>query len=123
MKDFRELKVWEKAHAAVLNIYQITKDFPSNEQYGLISQIRRSAVSIATNIAEGAGRGTDPDFKRFLEIAYASANETDYLLLLSKDLGFTNIETLQKTNGELTEIKKMLYALIQRLSHPKSNLP
>ena len=89
----------------------------------LISQIRRSAVSIATNIAEGAGRGTDPDFKRFLEIAYASTNETDYLLLLSKDLGFTNTEILQKTNAELTEIKKMLYALIQRLATSKSNLP
>lgn len=123
MKDFRELKVWEKAHAAVLNIYRTTKDFPSNEQYGLISQIRRSAVSIATNIAEGAGRGSDPDFKRFLEIAYASANETDYLLLLSKDLGFINTEILQKTTAELSEIKKMLYALIQRLASPKSNLP
>lgn len=116
MKDFRELKVWEKAHLVVLNVYRITKDFPSNELYGLISQIRRSAVSCATNIAEGAGRGTDQDFKRFLDIAFASANELDYLLLLSKDLGYLKTEVLEKTTGEIVEIKKMLRSLTQKLS-------
>lgn len=115
MKDFRELKVWEKAHAVALNVYRITKDFPSNELYGLTSQIRRSAVSCATNIAEGAGRGTDRDFKHFLDIAFASSNELDYLLLLSKDLGYLKIETLEKTTGEIVEVKKMLRSLIQKL--------
>jgi four helix bundle protein len=115
MKDFRELKVWEKAHAVALSVYRITKDFPSNELYGLTSQIRRSAVSSATNIAEGAGRGTDRDFKHFLDIAFASANELDYLLLLSKDLGYLKTETLEKTMGEIVEVKKMLRSLIQKL--------
>ena len=115
MKDFRGLKVWEKAHAMAITIYHITKDFPASELYGLTSQLRRSATSCPTNIAEGAGRGTDQDFKRFLDIAYASANELDYLLLLAKDLGYLDTKLLPTITTDIIEIKKMLRALIQKL--------
>ena len=86
MKDFRELKVWDKAHRVALSVYRATKDFPAQEQYGLTSQIRRAAVSIPTNIAEGCGRNGDAEFARFLDIALGSASELEYLVLLSGEL-------------------------------------
>jgi four helix bundle protein len=76
MKDFRQLKVWEKAHQLAVAVYKETKGFPKEELYGLTSQIRRSSMSIPTNIAEGCGRNTDADFARFLQIAMGSASET-----------------------------------------------
>jgi len=88
MKDFRELKVWEKAHQFTLVVYQATTAFPKEELFGLTSQMRRSAASIPTNIAEGCGRGSDDDFRRFLQIAMGSASELKYQLLLAHDLGY-----------------------------------
>jgi four helix bundle protein len=82
MKNFRDLKVWEKGHQLVLRVYEISQGYPKAEMYGLTSQLRRAAVSIPTNIAEGCGRGTDMDFARFLQIAMSSASEVDYLLFL-----------------------------------------
>ena len=114
MKDFRELKVWEKAHRLALAVYKVTASFPDQERFGLISQTRRATVSIAANIAEGCGRGSDADFGRFLQMAMGSASEVEYLLLLARDLGY-----LARMHGELedqtTEIKRMLAALIRRL--------
>ena len=85
MKDFRQLKVWEKAHHLALEVYKTTATFPKEEIYGLTSQLRRASVSIPTNIAEGCGRNTNADFARFLQIAMGSASETEYELILAHD--------------------------------------
>src|SRR5690349_10670977 len=115
MKDFRQLKVWEKAHQLALAVYKATKSFPKEELYSLTSQIRRASMSIPTNIAEGCGRNTDAEFARFLQIAMGSASETEYQLLLSRDLGFLTVEEYEKLNINVTEIKRMLTALLQTL--------
>lgn len=88
MKDFRDLVVWQKAHDVALRVYQFTRPFPTEERYGLTAQLRRSASSIGANIAEGCGRGSDADFRRFLHIAMGSASELEYHLLLSRDLHY-----------------------------------
>jgi len=120
MQDFRNLKVWEKAHGLTLMIYRATTEFPKSEMYGLISQIRSSSASIATNIAEGCGRGSDPDFARFLQMAMGSVSETDYQLLLAHDLGYLDLENYTKMNGLVTEIKRMLSTLILKIRGQES---
>lgn len=90
MRDFRELKVWEKAHCLTLAVYRATTAFPRDEVYGLTSQIRRSCASIPANIAEGCGREGDAELARFLQIAMGSASELEYHLLLTRDLDFLN---------------------------------
>jgi four helix bundle protein len=115
MKDFRQLKVWEKSHQLALAIYKATKEFPKDELYGLTSQIRRASMSIPTNIAEGCGRNTDAEFARFLQIAMGSASETEYQLLLSHDLGFLNKEQYDKLTIDITEVKQMLASLLKTL--------
>jgi four helix bundle protein len=115
MKDFRQLQVWEKGHRLALEIYRVTKKFPREELYGLISQMRRSATSIPTNIAEGCGRRTDPDFARFLQFAMGSASELEYQLLLARDLGFLTAERYQPLSQDVEEVKRMLTGLLKRL--------
>jgi len=115
MKDFKELKVWQRSHQITLKIYKITASFPKEELYGLISQMRRSSSSVPTNIAEGCGRGSDADFARFLHFAMGSASELEYQLLLSLDLSFINQETYQNLNTELIETKRMLNSFLQKL--------
>jgi len=115
MKDFRELKVWEKSHNFVLSIYGVTKQFPADERYGLTSQLRRAVSSIPTNIAEGCGRSSDIEFARFLEIGFSSACESDYLLLLSADLNYLNHEKQMELKKQLSEIKRMLSSFIKKL--------
>ncbi len=88
MKDFKSLKVWHKAHQLTLLVYALTRTFPREEMYGLTSQIRRAAASIPANIAEGSGRRSDGELRRFLQIARGSASELEYHLLLARDLGF-----------------------------------
>ena len=95
MKDFRQLKVWEKAHGLTLEIYKATLVFPADERFGLTSQMRRCSSSIGANIAEGCGRSSDGDFCRFLEIAMGSVTELDYHLLLARDLGYLNISAYE----------------------------
>ena len=107
MQDFRNLKVWEKSHQLVLDIYRFTKQYPREELYGLISQIRRAAASIPTNLAEGCGRGSDADFSRFVQIALGSASEVEYHAILSRDLGYIDDTTFNVTNEKINEIKKM----------------
>ncbi len=92
MKDFRQLKVWEKSHQLALAVYKATKEFPKEELYGLTSQIRRASMSVATNIVEGCGRNTEADFAGFLQMAMGSASETEYQPLPSHDLGLLNKE-------------------------------
>jgi len=115
MKDFRNLKVWEKAHLFTLEIYKITLLFPKSELYGLSSQIKRATSSIPTNIAEGCGRGSDADFGRFLQIAIGSASEIEYLLILCSDIGILNLDKLKNLTEKIIEIKKMLATLIKKL--------
>jgi four helix bundle protein len=115
MKDFRSLKVWEKAHLLTLKIYKVTEKFPREELYGLISQIRRAYVSIPTNIAEGCVRSSDADFSRFLYIALGSTSELEYLMMLAMDLNFIKSELYIELNNDINEIKKMLISMIQKL--------
>src|SRR5512133_1836698 len=115
MKDFRQLKVWERSHQLTLEVYKATKNFPKEELYGLTSQIRRASMSIPTNIAEGCGRYTDADFARFLQISMGSACETEYQLLLSCELGFLSKDQYDKLNTDATEVKRMLASLLKTL--------
>lgn len=115
MKDFRDLKVWERGHKLTLQIYKITSDFPREEIYGLTSQMRRSCASIPTNISEGCGRSRDTELARFIEIATGSASELEYLLLLSSDLKLINEADFKLLITEATEVKKMLISFFQKL--------
>ena len=115
MKNFRDLKVWEKSHLLTLSVYKATSTFPKDEMYGLTSQIRRSCVSISANIAEGCGRNGDAELARFLQISMGSASELEYHLLLAHDLMFLTTSDYEKINGEVSEIKRMLSSLIQKL--------
>jgi four helix bundle protein len=115
MRDFREIKVWEKAHAFTLRLYEVTRSFPKEEMYGLTSQIRRAAASIGANIAEGCVKNTDPDFARYLQNALGSASELEYHLLLAKDLGFFASSQYVELDESAKELKKMLTSFITKL--------
>jgi four helix bundle protein len=115
MKNFRDLQVWEKAHALTLRSYRITTDFPKQETFGLTSQIRRCAASVAANIAEGCGKRGNGEFQRFLNIATGSASELEYHFLLARDLEYVSIGDYQELNDKVTEIKRMLTSLIQKV--------
>ena len=115
MKDFRQLKVWEKSHQLALAVYKTTKEFPKEELYGLTSQIRRASMSIPTNIAEGCGRNTDKEFARFLQIAMGSASETEYQLILARDLEFLPKDSYEKLHNDVEEIKRMLASLLKTI--------
>ena len=115
MKDFRSLKVWEKAHTLTLATYRSTDQFPKYELYSLTNQIQRAAVSIPANIAEGCGKDSDAELKRYFLIAMGSSSELEYLLLLASDLGYLPANTYQPMQTELIETRKMLNAFIQKL--------
>ena len=119
MKDFRSLNVWHKAHELTLEIYKATKRFPKEELYGLTSQIRRASSSIPANIAEGCGKSSNPDFARFLQIAFGSANEVEYHLLLAKDLEILDGETYSRLESKLIEVKRMLASLIGKVRNER----
>ena len=115
MRDFRRLQVWEKSHGLTLKIYELTSIFPREEIYGLTSQIRRACASIPTNIAEGCGRNSSPDFARFLHIAMGSASETEYLILLAHDLKYFNPDQYIELIDTTVRVKKMLTALLKNI--------
>jgi len=116
MNKFKELKVWQKSIQLVTNIYSATIDFPKEEIYGITSQIRRCAVSIPSNIAEGAGRGTKKDFSHFLDIANGSSFELETQLIISKELGFIDHNIIESILSELGEIQKMITGLQKSLN-------
>lgn len=116
MKDFHDLKVWQKAHQLTLAIYRATAAFPRAEQYGLTSQLRRASSSVAANLAEGCGRNGDAELARFCSIAMGSASELEYHLLLAKDLNLIPPADYQELASCATELKRMLTALIQKLN-------
>lgn len=122
MQNYKELKVWEKAHAFTLSVYGLTKKFPKEEMYGLTNQLRRAASSIPANIAEGCGRKTSADFAHFLNIALGSANEAEYFLILSKDLSYLSTEDFLPLSIIINEIKGMLIALIAKVRPVVKNL-
>jgi four helix bundle protein len=116
MKDYRELRVWHHAHALTLTSYRATKKFPREELFGLTSQIRRCAASVAANIAEGCGRTGNAELNRFLQISSGSASELDYHFLLAKDLGYLKPEDYEELATELSHLRRMLSALIVKIS-------
>jgi four helix bundle protein len=115
MKDFSKIKVWEKSHHFTLQVYRITKHFPSDERFGLTAQLRRAAASVPTNIAEGCGRDSERDFARFMSIAAGSASEVEYQLLLACDLNYIQDETYKELTQQVNELKKMLNSFIKKL--------
>lgn len=115
MQNYKDLKVWAKAHEFTLKVYTITHKFPKEESYGLTSQLRRSAVAIAANIAEGCGKKTQSDFANFLNIALGSANESDYYILLARDLSYITPEEFLNLSTQINETKAMLISLINKV--------
>jgi four helix bundle protein len=111
-RSFKDLIVWQKAHRLVLGVYKCTKAFPKDEQYGLTSQIRRSMVSVAANIAEGFKKRSDLDKLRIYNISQGSLAETEYYLLLAKDLEYTDTELLM---GDLEEVGRLLEGLMRSI--------
>lgn len=115
MHNYKELHVWKKSRELVKEIYSETKDFPDSEKYGLRSQIRRSSVSIPSNIAEGSGRTTDKDFANFLSISLSSAFELETQILLACDLGFISEISSQILSKRIVELQKMLFSFRKKL--------
>jgi len=113
VKDYKELEVWQKGILLVLKVYELTKVFPKEERYALTDQIKRAAVSIPSNIAEGASRNTTKEFIQFLYIARGSASELETQIIIAKKLGYMNDE--ESLISDITIIRKMLNALITSL--------
>jgi four helix bundle protein len=115
MQNYKDLKVWEKAHLFALEVYKVSKGFPKEEQFNITSQLRRASISIPTNIAEGCGKLTNKDLGNFLQIALGSSNEVEYLILFSSELGFLNKSSFENFTREIGEIKGMLISLIKKV--------
>jgi len=115
MEDFKNLKVWTKAHELTLAVYQKSRSFPKDEMYGLTSQLRRAACSIGANIAEGCGRRSDGEMNRFLQIARGSASELEYHLLLARDLQFLQAAEFDALEAKVLEIQRMLASLAAKV--------
>ncbi len=115
MQNYKELKVWEKAHQLTLKVYKMSKRFPKEELYSLTNQLRRCVSAIPANIAEGCGKNSQKDLANFLNIALGSANEAEYFLLLSRDLDYLPKEEHLTLNDNVNEIKAMLISLIHKV--------
>jgi four helix bundle protein len=115
MQNYKDLIVWQKAHENVLLIYKHSNEFPKEEQYGITSQLRRAAVSIPTNIAEGCGKLTKKDFANYLQTAFGSTQEVEYLTFLSLELGFLNKDQFERMNSLTNEVKAMLISLLKKV--------
>ena len=119
MQNFKDLKVSEKAHIFTLQVYEVSKSFPREELYSLTNQLRRAASSIPANIAEGCGKHSQADFAHYLNIALGSSNESEYFLILSKDLKYLSQEKYEALNSAINEIKAMLISLIAKVRTKK----
>ena len=115
MKNFRDLIVWQKAHSLTLACYKVTGGFPKQEMYGLSSQMRRCAASVAANLAEGCGKRGNGEFQRYLNISAGSASELEYHFLLARDLHLVDEGEYKELNNSVTEIKRMLASLIRKV--------
>ncbi|PLB18080.1 MAG: S23 ribosomal protein [Flavobacteriaceae bacterium FS1-H7996/R] len=117
MNNYKELKVWQKSMELVEIVYKLTSTFPKEEKYGLTSQIQRSSISIPSNIAEGAGRNSDKEFRNFLGVANGSSNELSTQLILAIRIGYTNESDMEYIFNLLSEIQKMIFSLIKKFSN------
>jgi len=117
MRNFQKLEVWKKSHGFTLAVYQLTANFPNAERYGLTSQIQRASASIGANLAEGCGRETDADYRRFVQMAAGSACEVEYHLILAKDLSLMDKRTYEALYDDINEIKRMLCGLTHYLEN------
>ncbi|WP_420577625.1 four helix bundle protein [Ekhidna sp.] len=115
MNNFRELKVWQRAIDLATLIYSLTKSFPESEKYGLTSQLQRATISVSSNIAEGSGRQTKPDFKHFLSISLGSLYEIESQLVVSHKLKYISEKEVNMAITEVSEIQKMIYSLRSKL--------
>ncbi|MFC0877558.1 four helix bundle protein [Saccharicrinis sp. FJH2] len=115
MHNFKELKIWQKSKELVVEIYRLTQNFPSSEQFGIISQIQQAAVSIPSNIAEGSGRNSKKDFIRFLDIAKSSSFELETQIIIATDLGYINNEVSANIIKTINEIQKMIFGFQKSL--------
>jgi len=115
MNNFKELNVWKKSMELVIEIYQLTDNFPSKEQFGLISQMRRAAISIPSNIAEGAGRMSSKEFEHFLSISLGSCFELETQIIISHDLNFIQNDLSSEIEQKINEIQKMIRGLQKSL--------
>lgn len=115
MQNYKDLKVWEKAHYFTIQVYKVSDAFPKTETYGLTNQLRRASSSIAANIAEGCGKNTKADFANFLNISLGSANEAEYFVLLARDLNYLTISNYDELTKLVNEIKAMLINLISKV--------
>ncbi len=111
VQRFTDLAVWQRSHALVLHIYKLTREFPSDERFNFVSQLRRAALSVPTNIAEGSKRIGRSDYARFLNIAEGSLAETEYLLMVGRDLGYLTVKSYIGPQKEIEEISRMLHGL------------
>ncbi len=116
MRDFRKYEVWQLSHSLVLEVYNISKTFPKEEQFNITSQLRRACASIPTNISEGCGRNSDREFNHFLNIALGSSSETEYLMILSKDLNLISLETSIQLLEKINHIKSKIFKLKEKLN-------
>ncbi len=116
IRSYRDLIVWQKAMSLAKEVYVLSNSFPADERFGLTQQLRRSVVSVPSNIAEGSGRGTTSDYVRFLHIARGSLFEAQTQLELTQQLGFTTDAALQSIQSLCNEIERMLNALISKLN-------
>ncbi len=115
MKDYHQLEVWQRSHQLTLAVYAATKHFPKEELFGLTSQLRRACSSIPANLAEGCGRDSDAELKRFIDIAHGSASEAEYHLRLAMDLQYLPAAAHQPLADEIGQIKRMLGAFARKL--------
>ena len=115
MRNYKNLTVWQKSHAFVLTAYKASKSFPREEQYNLTSQLRRAATSIPTNLAEGCGKFTDRDFAKYIQNAFGSSQEVEYLSFLSFELGYISIQEFKTLDSQINEVKAMLISLLLKI--------
>jgi four helix bundle protein len=116
MHNFKDLRIWQKAIDLTAEIYSLLSTFPSDEKFGLVSQMKRAAVSIPSNIAEGAGRNSNKEFKHFLSISLGSLFEIETQLIIANKLELTNIKTTEELNSKISDLQRMIFALEKTLS-------
>jgi len=111
MQRFQDLKVWQRGHTLVVAVYRLTTNFPVEERFGIVAQLRRAILSVPTNIAEGSKRRSGPEYAHFLNIAEGSLAEAEYLLIVGRDLNFATATVIQPLLDEITEVARMLHSL------------